>query len=61
MALEFHKRVGDAVKKGESLATIHYNADAKLGEAKTMVGTSYFIAGEAPREKRPLIRRIIGA
>jgi pyrimidine-nucleoside phosphorylase len=61
VALEFHKRVGDVVTKGESLVTIHYNADAKLGEAKTMVGTSYFIAGEAPREKRPLIRRIIGA
>jgi pyrimidine-nucleoside phosphorylase len=61
VALEFHKRVGDPVRKGESLATIHYNADAKLAEAKIMVGASYFIAPEAPREKRPLIRRIIGA
>jgi pyrimidine-nucleoside phosphorylase len=61
VALEFHKRVGDPVRKGESLATIHYNADAKLAEAKVMVGASYFIAPEAPHEKRPLIRRIIGA
>jgi len=61
VALEFHKRVGDRVRKGESLATIHYNADAKLVEAKIMVGASYMIAPEAPREKRPLIRRIIGA
>jgi pyrimidine-nucleoside phosphorylase len=61
VALEFHKRLGDPVRKGESLATIHYNADAKLAEAKIMVGGSYFIAPEAPREKRPLIRRIIGA
>jgi len=61
VALEFHKRVGDPVRKGESLATIHYNADAKLVEAKIMVGASYMIAPEAPREKRPLIRRIIGA
>src|SRR5882724_9216407 len=36
VALEFHKRVGDRVRKGESLATIHYNADAKLVEAKIM-------------------------
>ena len=48
------------MKKGESLATIHYNADAKLGEAKAMVAASYFIAPEAPRETSPLIRRIIG-
>jgi pyrimidine-nucleoside phosphorylase len=61
VSVEFHKRIGDAVKKGESLATIHYNADAKLGEAKSMVAASYFIEGEAPREKRPLIRRVIGA
>jgi pyrimidine-nucleoside phosphorylase len=61
VGIEFHKRIGDAVKKGESLATIHYNADAKIGEARTMVATSYFVGPEAPREKRPLIRRIIGA
>jgi pyrimidine-nucleoside phosphorylase len=60
VALDFHKRIGDPVKKGESLATIHYNADAKLGEAKAMVAASYFIAVEAPREKKPLIRRILG-
>jgi pyrimidine-nucleoside phosphorylase len=61
VALEFHKRVGDPVKKGESMATIHYNDDAKLDEAKTMVAASYFVATEAPHEKRPLIRRILGA
>ena len=61
VALEFYKRIGDPVKKGESLATIHYNADAKLGEAKAMVAASYFVAAEPLREKRPLIRRILGA
>jgi pyrimidine-nucleoside phosphorylase len=61
VALEFHKRVGDPVKKGESMATIHYNDDAKLEEAKTMVAASYYVAAEAPREKRPLIRRMLGA
>ena len=60
VALLFHKRIGDAVKKGESLATIHYNADAKLREAKDMIAASYLIAPEPPREKPRLIRRVIG-
>jgi pyrimidine-nucleoside phosphorylase len=60
VALEFHKRIGDPVKKGETLATIHYNAEAKLAEAKSMIAASYLIALEPPREKPRLIRRIIG-
>ena len=60
VSLEFHKRIGDAVKKGETLATIHYNAEAKLAEAKSMIAESYFIAPEPPRNKPQLIRRIIG-
>jgi pyrimidine-nucleoside phosphorylase len=61
VGLEFHKRIGDRVEKGESLATIHYNSDAKLGEAKSLIVNSYHIGESAPREKRPLIRRILGA
>lgn len=61
VGLEFHKRIGDPVEKGESLATIHYNSDAKLAEAKSLVADSYHIGESAPREKRPLIRRILGA
>jgi pyrimidine-nucleoside phosphorylase len=61
VSLEFHKRIGDPVKKGYPLATIHYNADAKLAEAKSMIAASYAIAAEPPREIPPLIRRLIGA
>ena len=60
VSLEFHKRIGDAVKKGETLATIHYNAEAKLVEATSMIAASYLIALEPPREKPRLIRRIMG-
>jgi thymidine phosphorylase len=49
------------VEKGEPLATIHYNSDAKLTEAKSLIAGSYHIGDSAPREKRPLIRRILGA
>ena len=62
VGLEFYKRIGERIEIGEPLATIHYNSDAKLEEAKHMVAESFVIdqdsGGQAPR---PLIRRIIGA
>ena len=61
VGLEFHKRIGDRVEIGEPLATIHYNSDAKLAEAKALIACSYFIGEKAPQEKLPLVRRIIGA
>jgi thymidine phosphorylase len=61
VGLEFHKRLGDRVEKGEPLATIHFNSDAKLAEAKALIAGSYVIGEKAPQEKRPLVRRIIGA
>jgi pyrimidine-nucleoside phosphorylase/thymidine phosphorylase len=61
VGLEFHKRIGDRVEKGEPLATIHYNSDAKLDEAKSRIAESYHIGEQAPNEKQPLVRRLIGA
>src|SRR5713101_6850446 len=59
VGLEFHKRIGEYVENGEKLVTIHYNSDAKLAEAKTLIAGSYVIGQSAPSEKRPLIRRVI--
>ena len=61
VGLEFHKRLGDRVEKGEPLVTIHYNSDAKLAEAKNLISGSYHFGTEAPREKRPLVRHVVGA
>ncbi len=61
VGLEFHKRIGDRVEIGEPLATIHYNTDTKLAEAKALIAGSYFVGETAPQEQRPLVRRIIGA
>jgi pyrimidine-nucleoside phosphorylase len=61
VGLEFHKRIGDRVKKGEPLVTIHYNSGAKLAEARSLITESYEIGEVAPSEGLPLIRRIIGA
>jgi len=61
VGLEFHKRIGDSVEKGEKLVTIYYNNDVKLAEAKTLIAGSYVSGQSAPSEKRVLIRSIIGA
>jgi pyrimidine-nucleoside phosphorylase len=61
VGLEFHKRIGDRVEKGEPLATIHFNNDTKLAEAKALIAGSYVIGEKATQEKRHLVRRIIGA
>jgi thymidine phosphorylase len=60
IGLEFHKRIGDRVEQGEPLVTIHYNADARLAEAQTMIAGSYVIGQEVP-QKPALIRRILQA
>jgi pyrimidine-nucleoside phosphorylase len=60
VGLEFHKRIGERVEKGEALVTIHYNSDAKVAEAKRMIAESFVIGAEAA-EAKPLIRRILGA
>jgi pyrimidine-nucleoside phosphorylase len=61
VGLEFHKRIGDRLEKGEPLATIHYNSGAKLAEARSLIAASYEIGEVAASERLPLIRRIIGA
>ncbi len=58
VGLVLHKKVGDAVKKGESLATIHANDQAKLEMAKERFLQAYTI-DEEPVEKKPLIKGIV--
>jgi len=40
--------------------TIHYNAEAKLAEAKELI-TASFVFGEAAPAARRLIRQVLGA
>jgi pyrimidine-nucleoside phosphorylase len=61
VGLEFHKRIGDRVERGEPLVTIHYNSGTKLAEAQSLIANCYQIGEVASREKLPLIRRILGA
>jgi pyrimidine-nucleoside phosphorylase len=61
VGLEFHKRIGDAVTRGEPLCTLHYNANTRLDEARHLVETAYKIEPEKPKTVPPLIYRVIGA
>jgi pyrimidine-nucleoside phosphorylase len=53
-----HKKVGDQVRSGERLATIHYNVESKAARARKLLEQSCKITIETPA-KRPLIHRVI--
>jgi pyrimidine-nucleoside phosphorylase len=54
-----HKKVGDPVSSGEPLCTIHYNSEALGARAKAMLLESFEIASAPPKQKRPLVHRVI--
>ena len=54
-----HKKIGDAVHAGEPLATVHYNSEARLSEARRLLEESYAVAQQPPVARRPLIHKII--
>ena len=60
VGLVLEKKIGDAVKAGENLCTIHYNLDARLVPAKRLLAESFEIGDRAPA-RTPLVRKIIGA
>ena len=58
VGLILHKKVGDPVKIGEPLATIHANDKEKLAIAKTRFLQAYHFS-ETPRNKTELIKGIV--
>jgi pyrimidine-nucleoside phosphorylase len=59
VGLEFHKRIGDRVEKGEPLVTIYYNSAAALDEAKARIAGAFVFSDTKMPEKK-LIRRLVG-
>lgn len=55
-----HHKIGDAVRRGEPLCTIHYNSEASRDEAMQLIEPSLHIATEPP-QRQPLVHRVIGA
>jgi pyrimidine-nucleoside phosphorylase len=60
VGLEIHKKVGDAVKTGDVICTIHYNADTRLGESLELLKAAYTIS-QTQGQPPALIRRSITA
>lgn len=60
VGLMLHKKTGDAVRKGEPLAMLYANDKDKLAQAKARLLNAYSI-GDAPVEKKPLIKGIVTA
>ncbi|MDE6618910.1 MAG: pyrimidine-nucleoside phosphorylase [Lachnospiraceae bacterium] len=58
VGLVLHKKVGDVVKKGDSLATIYANDQAKLDMARERFLQAYTIDRNSV-EKKPLIKGIV--
>ena len=59
VGLEFHRRIGGRVEKGEALVTIYYNSAAKLEEAKSRIAGAFTFSENKTAEKK-LIRRLVG-
>ena len=53
-----HKKVGDRVEEGESLATIHASDEQKAAEAAELLRRCYTLS-DAPVEKPPFIKGIV--
>ncbi|SFL15487.1 pyrimidine-nucleoside phosphorylase [Halanaerobium salsuginis] len=58
VGLELKKKIGDQVKKGESLAVIYYNSAQNLAEAKAKLEQSFTISSDKPASNK-LIYEII--
>ena len=58
VGLEIHKKIGDEVRVGETICTVHYNADERLADALTLLREAYVI-GATRIEPPKLVRRDI--
>jgi pyrimidine-nucleoside phosphorylase len=58
VGVELVKKTGDRVEKGETLAVLYANDEAKAAEAKDRLLSCYRFAADAP-EKKPFIRGIV--
>ncbi len=59
VGIRIHKKIGDAVTRGEAICTVYHNDDRRLAEACRLIREAYRIGPGAAPAPRPLIRRVI--
>lgn len=59
VGIVLHKKVGDVVLQNESICTLHYNADARLAEAESLIRSSYAISASRAAAPAKVIRQVI--
>jgi pyrimidine-nucleoside phosphorylase len=57
--LVVHKKLGDAVGRGEPLATLHYNDGSRVSEAEAMVRRAYSLSDVGPPSAPELILAVL--
>jgi pyrimidine-nucleoside phosphorylase/thymidine phosphorylase len=60
VGIVLHKKLGDQIASGESICTLHYNSDARLREAESLIHAGYKIGPTKPVVSGRLIRSVIG-
>jgi pyrimidine-nucleoside phosphorylase len=60
VGIVLHKKIGDAVRSGDALCTIHHNSEARALRAKKLIEGSYQISEAQIAEPHPLVRRVLG-
>ena len=60
VGIVLHKKVGDPVREGESLMTLHVNERGRLDEATRLLRQAVRVAREAP-PPAPLVRLVLDA
>jgi pyrimidine-nucleoside phosphorylase/thymidine phosphorylase len=58
VGIVLHKKVGDLVRQGEPILTLHVNSDRRLGEALTILREAVQVAPEAS-SRGPLIHAVL--
>ena len=59
VGIVLHKKLGHRVGKDEPICTFHYNSDARLKEAESLIHASYRIGQEPAPAADKLIRKVI--
>lgn len=60
VGIVLHRKVGDKVRRGDSLCTVHANDPRKSAEAVAMIEKAYTLGAKAPARRRALVQQAIG-